>query len=516
VLQAAETCAPLFPFGNKHDKITFPKKGGMMKKIRTLVIILLLVALPILILRTSERSRLMRNLDAKSRQLNSLLDKEKYEDWSELGNALNSYLSETSFVLNHHGMLFGNYFSRQDKQIIFDNACKYLLRVKKVLLTNPSFYYNQLPDLDNVVNLFYENVGTASHINKDQVNQDILKHWNESGERDGLYMTKDELNQHRLLAMEGRRREDQERMERLAAKNKEQMPQALDIPGLEGVERMKQREVTRVSRLVIPLDKVDDYLGQKLNFTLQNGRQLSGKCAGTGPGSIAIDFSTEGGPLVMKIARENIAKIEKVAIEKVLEMYDPTMEHESRLKPGFQELEYIPYPKSKEYIGFVTIGNKMVFISTTTGALTCHSKENKEGYKPMATRIPANWHGDLQIFSQFQVVTGDNVSMGSKTVYFSDLAWYKSFDNANPDRNFNVISSKKLNGELNLTFEISLSRLMPGASAPIIINQRDLVLNSKNIRLMFHAQSLDGALNAIGNPKYGKGELPWEYDLNAR
>ncbi len=487
-----------------------------MKKIGTLIIVLLLIALPVLILRTSERSRLMRNLDAKSRELSTQLDKEKYEDGSELGNALSSYLSETSFVLNHHGLLFGNYFSRQDKQIIFDNACKYLLRVKKVLLTNPSFYYSQPSDFDDVINIFYEKVGTASHINKDQEIKDILKHWNESGERDGLYVTRDELNQHRLLVMEGRRREDEERMERLAAKNKEQMPRAPDIPGVGSVERMKQREVTRVSRLVIPLDKVDDYLGQKLNFTLKNGRQLSGKCAGADPELIAVDLATEGGPLVMRIAKEKIAKIEKVAIEKVLEMYDPTMEHESQLRPGFQELEYIPYPQSKEYIGFVTNDNKMFFVSTTTGALTCHSKENKEGYKPMATRIPANWHGDLQIFSRFQVVTGNNISMDSKTEYFSDLSWYKSFANANPNRNFTVITSKKLNGNLNLTFEISLSKRIPGASAPIIINQRDLVLNSENIRLMFHAQNLDGAINAIGNPKYGKGELPWEYNLNAR
>ncbi len=150
---------------------------------------------------------------------------------------------------------------------------------------------------------------------------------------------------------------------------------------------MKQREVVRVSRRVIPFEKLDQYMGQKMTFTLKNGRQIVASYSNSDLDSLAIAFASEGSPLVMRIPLKDIDKIEMVAREKVLEMYDPTMERESTLKPGFSELVFLPYPKSSEYMGFITVDDKMVFVSSATGVLTCHSKENAEGYKPMATRL---------------------------------------------------------------------------------------------------------------------------------
>jgi hypothetical protein len=239
---------------------------------------------------------------------------------------------------------------------------------------------------------------------------------------------------------------------------------------------MKQREVVRVSRLVIPFEKLDQYLGQKMTFTLKNGRQIVAKYSDSDLESLAIDFSTEGSPLVMKISLKEIDKIEKVTREKVLEMYDPTMERESTLKTGFGELIFMPYPKSSEYVGFVTIDNKMVFVSSATGVLTCHSKENAEGYKPVATRLTEESRKDLRA----------------------------------------ILYSFKKDRELNLVFELRLIKEMREASAPIIIYCKDLVLNPKTIRSMFKVQYIDNAISNLGNPKYGKGELPWEYELLGR
>ncbi|MCX6555311.1 MAG: hypothetical protein NTZ12_09930 [Candidatus Aminicenantes bacterium] len=447
-----------------------------MKKIKALIIVSLLIVLPIISLRTCERARLMRGLDAKSKKLDACLNQEQHNGPGELGKALNTYLIETSFVLNNQGLLFGNYFSSRDRQIIFDNACKRLLRVKTMLLTNPSFFHIQLPDLDNVVNLFYEKLGTASYNNKDQVIKDILKRWADSGEMASLYMTKDELTLHTSLAMEARKMEEDKKLAQMKAENKEKNAYKLEIPGFEEVQTLKQREVIRVTNLLIPFDQLDQYLGQKMTFILKNGSQISGKCAGSDGNLVLIDFATDGSPLVMKIPSEQIARIEKITREKILEMYDPTMERESQLKPGFQELVYAPYPKGKEYVGFVTIDNKMIFVSAATCTLTCHSRENAEGYTPMATRIRENSLRDFQT-----------------SLYYP-----------------------KLEGKLNLVFELRLIKDVPGASSPIIIYCKDLVLNPKTVRSMFHAQNIDSAINAIGNPKYGKGELPWEYELKTR
>jgi hypothetical protein len=488
-----------------------------MKKIKTLIIVSILIVLPIIILRTCERSRLMRGLDAKSKKLDVLLDQEQHNGPDELGKALNYYLMETSFVLNNQGLLLGKYFSNRDRQIIFNNASKRLMRLKTLLLTNPSFFnMQQLPDLNNVVNLFYEKLGTASYNNKDQAVKNILKRWTDSGEMASLYMTKDELNQHRILAYEGRKMEDDKELQQVLAKNKEQLAKEPVIPGIENVQRLKQREVTRVTRLLIPFEQFDQYLGQKLNVLLKDGRQIIGKGAGSDQKSISIGFIIEGSSMNMKISREDVAKIEKVTTEKIMEMYDPISEREAALKPGFQELDYTPYPKSKGYVGFVTTDNKMVFVSTASGTLTCHSRENSEGFKPMATRIPENWPGDLQIHSQFRVYTGTNMHKESKIEYFSKLAWYKSFAEYPDAGNVSSIVNKKLDEKMNLVFELRLSKEVPGATAPIIIYQKDLILNEKTIRLMFYAQNIDSAINAIGNPKYGKGELPWEYELKIR
>jgi len=487
-----------------------------MKKIKALIIVSLLIVLPIISLRTCERARLMRGLDAQSKPLDALLDKEQHNGPGELGKTLNTYLIETSFVLNHQGLLFGNYFSSRDRQIIFDNACKRLLRVKTMLLTNPSFFHIQLPDLDNVVNLFYEKLGTASYNNKDQVIKDILKRWADSGEMASLYMTKDELKQHEILAVEEQKKAEDKKWEQILAKNKERNANKPEIPGMEDVQKLKQREVIRVTTLLIPFDKLDEYLGQKMTFSLKNGRLISGKCAGSDGNLILIDFATEGSPLVMKIPSEQIAKIEMITKEKILEMYDPSGEHEAQLKPGFQELDYSSYPKSKEYVGIVTTDNKMFFISAAGGILTCHSRENREGYKPMATRIPENWPNDVRIYSQFQVYTGNNMHMDSKTSDFSQSGFYKSHDDTASAGNVFMLFSKKLNDRLNLVFELRLIKEVPGSAAPIIIYHKDLVLNEKTIRMMFYAQNIDSAINAIGNPKYGKGELPWEYELKVR
>jgi hypothetical protein len=267
---------------------------------------------------------------------------------------------------------------------------------------------------------------------------------------------------------------------------------------------------------LIPFEQFDQYLGQKLNVLLKDGRQIIGKGAGSDQKSISIGFSREGSSMNMKISREDVAKIEKVTTEKIMEMYDPISEREAALKPAFKELDYTPYPKSKGYVGFVTTDNKMVFVSTASGTLTCHSRENSEGFKPMATRIPENWPGDLQIHSQFRVYTGTNMHKESKIEYFSKLAWYKSFAEYPDAGNVSSIVNKKLDEKMNLVFELRLSKEVPGATAPIIIYQKDLILNEKTIRLMFYAQNIDSAINAIGNPKYGKGELPWEYELKIR
>ncbi|MCX6557249.1 MAG: hypothetical protein NTW95_07475, partial [Candidatus Aminicenantes bacterium] len=458
-----------------------------MKKIKALIVVSLLIVLPIITLRTCERSRLMRGLDAQSKQLDALLDKEQHNGPGELGKALNTYLIETSFVLNHQGLLFGNYFSSRDRQIIFDNACRRLARVKTMLLTNPSFFHIQLPDLDNVVNLFYEKLGTASYNNKDQVIKDILKRWADSGEMASLYMTKDELRQHEIIAVEAQKIAEDKKWEQILAKNKERNANKPEIPGMEDVQKLKQREVIRVTTLSIPFDKLDEYLGQKMTFSLKNGRLISGKSAGSDGNLILIDFSTEGSPLVMKIPSEQIAKIEMITKEKILEMYDPGAEHEAQLKPGFQELDYSPYPTSKEYIGIVTTDNKMFFVSATSGTLTCHSRENREGYRPMATRIAENWPNDVLIYSQFQVHTGNNTHMDSETSNFSQSGFYKSLDDAASAGNALMLFSKKLNDKLHLVFELRLIKEVPGAAAPIIIFHKDLVLNEKTIRLMIYA-----------------------------
>ncbi len=447
-----------------------------MKKIKTLAIVCLVVVLPIMILRSCERSRLMRGLDARSRQLDALLDKEQHDTIKELAIALNSYLAETKFALNQQGMLFGSYFSSRDKQIIFDNASKRLMRMKQMLLTNPSFLNIELPNLDFTVDVFFEKVGIAAYNNKDQVVIGILKRWTDSGERESIYITKDERDQHKMQALAIHNREEEKKWQQALAERERNKANEPVIPGIEGVQRLKQREVVRVSRLLIPLEKLDQYLGQKMTFTLKNGRQIVAKCANSDQDSVAIDFSTEGSPLVMKIAGKDIDKIEKVTREKVLEMYDPTMERESTLKPGFRDLVYLPYPRSKEYMGFVTLDNKMVFISIATGSLLCHSKENHEGYKPMVTSIPENQLKDFQI-----------------SLYY-------------PNKE----------SKLNIVFELRLIKDVPGSSTPIIIYCKDLVLNAKTVRSIFYAQNVDGAIAAIGNPKYGKGELPWEYELMVR
>jgi hypothetical protein len=118
----------------------------------------------------------------------------------------------------------------------------------------------------------------------------------------------------------------------------------------------------------------------------------------------------------------------------------------------------------------------MVFIDIGTGALTCHSKENREGYKPMTTSIPENSLKDFHT-----------------SLYYP-----------------------KLESKLNLVFELRLIKEVPGASSPIIISCKDLLLNPKTVRSMFFAQDTDSAIVGIGNPKYGKGELPWEYELSPR
>jgi hypothetical protein len=449
-----------------------------MKKIKALAVVCLLVVLPVLSLRTCERSRMTKGLAAESRKLDALLDKDSHDDFSDLGLALNAYLAEAKYVLCHRGLLFGNYFSRTDKQIIFSNVSRRLLRVKEVILTNPGLIKSEPPNLDFTVDKFFEHVGTSAHLSKDRDLEGILKNWTDSGVRESIYITKDERDQHRKRLVAVIEKEAEIREQALAEKAQRDRAanRPPDIPGLERVQEMKQREVVRVSRRVIPFEKLDQYLGQKMTFTLKNGRQIVAKYSAADLDSLAIDFSTEGSPLVMRIPLKEIDRIEMVAREKVLEMYDPAMERESTLKPGFGELIFLPYPKSSEYVGFVTIDDKMVFISSATGVLTCHSQENAEGYKPAATRLAEESLKDLQA----------------------------------------ILRSFKKESELNLVFELRLIKEMPGASAPIIIYCKDLVLNPQTIRSMFKVKYLDNAMGNLGNPRYGKGERPWEYELLGR
>ncbi len=129
-----------------------------------------------------------KGLAVEAGKLDALLDKERHDDFSQLGLALNAYLAEAKYVLTYHGLLFGNYFSRADKQIIFSNASRRLLRVKEVLLTNPGLIKSEPPNLDFTVDKFFETVGTSAHLNKDRDMEDILKNWTSSGgEGEHLY-----------------------------------------------------------------------------------------------------------------------------------------------------------------------------------------------------------------------------------------------------------------------------------------------------------------------------------------
>jgi hypothetical protein len=488
-----------------------------LKKIKTLLIVGLLIFLLLITMRTCERARLMKGLDVKAGKLDVLLDKEKHDNPDELMNALDAYLKETSFVMNNQGLLFVSYLSGRHKQIVFDNASKRLMKVKNMLLTNPSFYTDELPDLRQSVNHFYEIAGMVSYRNKDQEVTNLLKRWFSSGEIQSIYITKDELEQHSLLVRNARQMAEENKWKKIMANKKQEKILEPDTPGWESVQRMKQREVTRVTNVTIPYEKLDHYLGQKLTFLLKSGRQIKGECAAADAQTLSIGFNVEGNYFVKKVARAEVERIEEITVEKKLESYDPSMESDAKLRPDFMEMELLPYPNSRGFMGFITTDNKMYFVSTATGALLCHSPKNNEGYKPMATRIKANWDRDFLFQSTYEKPFINNTyRQATKNLELSQVIWNNPFTDPAFAHNDTKLICKEPNRSFNFVFELRLVKDVPGASTPIAIYCNDVVLNKSTIRVMFDAQSVKTAISTINNPRYGKGEHPWEYVLLPR
>jgi hypothetical protein len=486
-----------------------------MKKMKALAILGLFVVVSWMGCRYMERGRLLRGLDKKAKMFDAQLAKIEHHGDLELMNAARDYLNETAFVLTKTGLLFGTYFSRPDKQTLLDNASKRLLRLKETFLNNPSFKGMQkLPDLALLVDLFFEKIGFAANFKKDQVTLDIINRWTSSGERAKIYFSEEEKNMQ--LSRSIKDYWDDLAEEARTAKKKQEAAAPV-IPGMEEVLEQKQRQVTRVTREPVTLAELDKFKGQELNFLLKSGRQISGLYSGRSQQRIAIGFFIEGNSLTTHVGEEEIEKIEKVTVKKVLEMYDPTMERENALKSGFLDLDFLPYPRDKNHVAFITPENKMVFVSIDDGSLTCHSRENAEGYKPMATRIQPNWLRKLVIREYKEERRNEGYVRVPHTYSLMQMLSYRPADNRKASDGPGIyISNKGVQEDFNLVFQLRLVKRLPGASAPIIIYHQDLILNEKTVRLMFVSENTDQAIFDFGNPKFGKGPLPWEYELKDR
>jgi hypothetical protein len=488
-----------------------------MNKFIKLAAIVLAIAVVAMGLHYGERSRLLKGIAVKSADLDSLLAKKEHDDSQELMTAAAAYLNETAFALTKKGLFFGSYFSNRDKNTIFANATDRLLRLKETLLADPGLTGSELPDIALLVDRFYEKTGTAAYFNKDKALIDLLGLWTASGERGRIYFSEDEKDEHQGLMLIRRQQEDAEKYRLEMNARNENKPREPDIPGGEDVLKQKQRQVTRVTRLEIPFEKLDQYRDQEINVQLKNHRQISGRLAEVKSSELSLGFEVEGNFLRKIITREEIDKIEKVTVEKVLEMFDPSKERESTLSADFKDLDFKPYPKEKDYVAFVTLENKLIFVSIDGGALTCHSQTNQEGYKPQATRLKENWLNDVKIrYIAYEHSNGNNINV-LHAVTLWDIAWYRPLTNSSSTAmNSRNIMDKGLEKYFNFVFEIRLVKEMADGTPPIIIFHKDLVLNPRNVRLMFLSSNIERAIYDYGNPKFGKGAMPWEYEIKSR
>ena len=170
----------------------------------------------------------------------------------------------------------------------------------------------------------------------------------------------------------------------------------------------------------------------------------------------------------------------------------------------------------KSYVneGYVLVTNdyKMYWVSDKTGRLVVHSHLTPEKFKPLATGVkPESIRSIGLVRSPKKTVSSyDAVHRPNK-----DAA--KKFDikdikkmNLRPSRLNSKISEFK---PFELRFKIRLVKKIPGVKKEIEIEEKDLVLNNKNIRIIVKADYVSQLVDGYQNGRYGEGDKPWEYNL---
>jgi len=484
-----------------------------MKTLKVLIILALLVVISILGMRYCERSRQLSGLDSQAKKLDGQLENPFSAKGEEILKTADAYLKEVLSVLGRGSALSGDLLKPKDKKIIFEDSVRRMRRLKEVIRDNPSLDWIGLSNWKRMIDGYYADVGTICMNKKDQILRDLLHQQQKSGELDSAYFTEDESDLIRDESMKKMyAREAQERAQAADIRKKEAAEQKIEpIPMLEDALALKQREVTRINRLAIGKDDLESYRGQELHFQLQDGRRIIGTYAGGDPNQITVSHDVGGGSVMTsQIPREQVEKIEKVTTEKVFETYDPAAEHESSLREDFAELAYAPYPKTSPYVGMITLDNVLVFIDGDSGVLTCHTKETSDGFTPMATPLPSRWAWELRLHHAYRQAG----SVYYKDYFLYDLPWYRPLENRTPFDS--SVEYNRLEGDFDYAMELRLVKRLPDSPRPVILYQRNLAINAKTVRLLFCVKNIDRAIYDFGNPKFGKGKRPWEYEFVQR
>ena len=262
------------------------------------------------------RGKLINKLKTETAEFDEELSDESHQNFSRLINKASEYMESMKKLLSTTGFMFGDYLKSEDKKIIINSSFERITRLKEIVYNNPNFYY--LGDDAGVsyrkaVNKFLDDLSDVCLRKKDKELDMILQAKNKDGSIDELFMSREEMDErdekYRDFILAQRR--EKAKLEYEVKKKKREMLYGNPSDQKE-MKTYRQEKYKAVSRTAIKTAELNRYIGEKLQFTLKNGKVKDGTISKIMDDIIQLKIKIPGGSITDKVSRKEIAKVPAV------------------------------------------------------------------------------------------------------------------------------------------------------------------------------------------------------------
>ncbi len=299
------------------------------------------------------------------------------------------------------------------------------------------------------------------------------------------------------------------------------------VDGKAVAPRVTERKfLTQETRTTVAPGQLKNYVGKEFEIQLKNGDVEEGTLLAVDARSIKLNVFLGGGRVAMPIPIDGIKNAEMITVKKTIALKQTTTTVKTDPWDEYKEMTVKPLEPvtdtmrknlrrgggrrhlNEGYV-LVTTDYKMYWISDKNGRLMAHSPVTAENFKALATGIKPESIRSIRLVSypKKTVSSYDYVCRPNKNV--PKKIDYKKM-RLRPSHSNSKISEFK---PFELRFKIRLAKKVPGARKNIEIEEKDLVFNEKNTRMIVKADYVSPLVDGMDSARYGVGDKPWEYTI---